>query len=320
MRWIDHVHQSWIPAVALVWICVVLAHAQTPDPASPATKPPLQKTRAKTGPPALNPNYIVLDPGHGGADYGARLSGAAMEKDATIALADRLRSLLQQRGFTVALTHESAADNVTQDQRVEVANRAHPAACLLLHVATGGHGVHLLMSSLTLPGYVQEATAIMPWDTAQAAMLTQSARLSSDLATSLNSARIPLVVGQTSVQPIDSMSCPALTVELAPLINGNNAATPATDASYQQRVAEALVAGLTFWRGHTETQASAAATRDKVDAASVKAVTPAPLKPKAKVKLITPPVEYPADEGSRKTPAPIVREPSRPAATPEVPR
>ena len=145
--------------------------------------------------------------------------------------------------------------DLTNDQRVETANRSRAVACILLHASNGGHGVHLYTSSLAqaapFDGGAEQARPIQPWDTAQTSSLANSLLLANELATGLNNVRIPLVVGRASVRPIDSMTCPAVALEIAPLAAGEGQ-TPASDAGYEQRVAEAVAAALVSWRGHAE--------------------------------------------------------------------
>ena len=288
------------------------AYAQTSPPTAVVHKP-------RPAVPTFNPNLIVLDPAHGGQDNGAQLPGNLLEKDVTLALAQRLRALLQARGFTVLLTHENSTDDISQDARVEQANRARPLACLLLHAATGGHGVHLYTSSLTplplvtIPG---DQAPIAPWDTAQLAALTQSIRMAGDLTLSLNGIRVPLVTARASVRPIDSLNCPAVALELAPISPNGDINTPVSDPNYQQHVAEAVTQAMVFWRGHAESAATAAAAA-AAQTGSPSTTTPPPpaleAKPRVKTKPrpIVPPVETPdiLPEAPAAKPAPIVRLP-----------
>ncbi|MDE1152075.1 MAG: N-acetylmuramoyl-L-alanine amidase [Micavibrio sp.] len=192
----------------------------------------------------------MLDPGHGGADPGARISDGLYEKDVTLALAYRLRSLLQARGFTVVLTRDSdAATNgssssqLTLDDRAGIANHQRAVACLLLHATGVGEGVHLYRSELTPAPY---EAATLPWLTAQSAWVAQSQVLATRLSQSITRSGLPLVSSAASVRPVDSLTCPALVVELAPQTVGD----PDTDSDgrYQQQAAEAITAALVFWR------------------------------------------------------------------------
>ena len=213
--------------------------AQTPAPAPPATAP-------------LNRNIIVLDAAHGGVDSGSRIGDSTLEKDVTLALAFRLRSLLAARGFTVVMTRENdaaqkpgapAAGNsaLTLDDRAGIANHAHAAACLLLHATGAGDGVHLYSSELD-PAPAE--TSVPPWLTAQAAWVSQSTQLEARIGAALQRAKLPLVSSRASVRPVDSLTCPAVVVELAPESEDRNSIT---DGDYQQRVSEAIAGALVSW-------------------------------------------------------------------------
>jgi N-acetylmuramoyl-L-alanine amidase len=78
---------------------------------------------------------VVLDPGHGGRDPGAKsVSGSINEKDLTLALARELRAKLAERGrVRVALTREDDR-YLTLDQRAEIARRLGASAYLSLHI------------------------------------------------------------------------------------------------------------------------------------------------------------------------------------------
>jgi N-acetylmuramoyl-L-alanine amidase len=75
---------------------------------------------------------IVIDPGHGGTDPGV-ISGRAVEKDLTLALARLLRPELERRlGARVVLTRDQDRD-VSADTRAELANRNRADLVLSLH-------------------------------------------------------------------------------------------------------------------------------------------------------------------------------------------
>lgn len=218
----------------------------------PLTPPSSQSPGATS-----DPTVIYLDAAHGGNDTGTHLGGDALEKDATLALAIKLRALLAAHGFKVVMTRSTPADAISTDQRIEAANRSHASACLLLHASHGGHGVHLYTSSLT--GSLQLAHTraagdgtIVPWDTTQAPMLPLSLDLESNLASALNGIRIPLVTGRASISPIDAIICPAVAVELAPYTPDGQAALDPSDSGYQQRVAEAIATALLFRSEHLQ--------------------------------------------------------------------
>jgi N-acetylmuramoyl-L-alanine amidase len=198
----------------------------------------------------FNRSLIVLDPAHGGNDIGARISDRVVEKDVTLALAIRLRSLLAARGFTVVLTRTTDAD-LTPDQRAELANRNHAVACLVLHATASGTGVHLATSTLT-PILTTQPAAPIPWDDAQATYLPQSQHLAAGIAAALTRSTVPLLTQHAALRPLDNLLCPAVSIELAPLVNPSSDPTPITDAGYQQRVSEAIAGALIFWRNQAQ--------------------------------------------------------------------
>jgi N-acetylmuramoyl-L-alanine amidase len=76
--------------------------------ATPSAPP----TPWKFGPPIDGSRIIVLDPGHGGDDFGTAHNGL-VEKYITIDIARRLRSLLTAQGWTVRMTRDSDIDPVS---------------------------------------------------------------------------------------------------------------------------------------------------------------------------------------------------------------
>jgi N-acetylmuramoyl-L-alanine amidase len=78
---------------------------------------------------------VVLDPGHGGRDPGAKgVSGSTNEKDLTLAFARELRDELSSRGrVRVAMTRDDDR-YLTLDQRAEIARRLGASAYLSLHI------------------------------------------------------------------------------------------------------------------------------------------------------------------------------------------
>jgi N-acetylmuramoyl-L-alanine amidase len=236
------------------------AAASTKSAAAPAkTAATPARHAAPSAPPGpapipINRTVIVLDPAHGGVDSGSQISEATVEKNVTLALAFRLRSLLTARGFSVVMTREEDAaavpnaqgSAITLDDRAGIANHAHAAACLVLHATPSGSGVHLYRSELE----ASEGQAfVVPWLTAQSPWLAQSQRLEKQMAAAFSRAGLALVASRASVRPIDSLTCPALVVELAP--SGDDADS-INDTDYQQRVALTIAGALLFWQNQVQ--------------------------------------------------------------------
>jgi len=198
--------------------------------------------------PAQPARFVVLlDAAHGGDDAGGNLSGQP-EKSYNLALSVRLRSLLMARGFAVVTTRESDT-TVAPDRRAEIANHAEAQACLSLHAATNNMGsspaVHIFISSLAPTG----TTRLAPWKTAQAAWVERSVALAGMLNSALAHAGMTVTLGRTGLPAIDSMTCPAVAVEIAPGKPADASGSPASSESdVQAQVAEALAAALVEWR------------------------------------------------------------------------
>ena len=187
---------------------------------------------------------MVLDAAHGGDDAGGRLTNDQLEKNFTLALSVRLRSLLTARGFQVVTTRESDA-TIGPNRRAEIANHARAQACLSLHGSGSGSGVHLFTSALT----PVQPTRFTPWKTAQAAWVTRSLALAGVLNSALLHAGMNVTLGRSSLPAVDSMTCPAVAVEVAPELGSDRkVAAGLDDKDYQAQVAEALAAALVEWR------------------------------------------------------------------------
>jgi N-acetylmuramoyl-L-alanine amidase len=203
-------------------------------------------------PPAPGGRYVVvLDAAHGGVDTGGRLANGQVEKVVTLALSVRLRSLLSARGITVVTTREADTE-IDPDQRAALANHARAAACLSLHVTESGAGIHLYTSSLA----PAQPARFVAWKTAQAGWVTRSLALAGSLNAALQQAGMNVTLGRTALIAVDSMTCPAVALEVAPERgqDGKVTAEP-DDATYQAQVANALAAAILEWRtdaGRTE--------------------------------------------------------------------
>lgn len=223
------------------------APAQVPKLALPALP---QRSAVPAPPPApagpLPPTrtIVMIDAAHGGDDLGGHLSTGEYEKAVTLALSVRLRSLLGARGIQVVTTRESD-QSVDLNRRAEIANHAGARACISVHAAETGTGVHLFTSSLppTTP------TRFMAWKTAQSGWVTKSLALAGVLNSALSQSGMTVTLGRIPLPAVESMTCPAVAIELAPERNADHKimAEP-DDPDYQARVAATLAAALVEWR------------------------------------------------------------------------
>jgi N-acetylmuramoyl-L-alanine amidase len=249
-----------------------LAQVSAPVPNAPA--PPPKATPAARF-------VVVLDAAHGGDDggglVGAGLVGAGQgasgvaEKVVTLALSVRLRSLLTARGFSVVTTREGNV-NLSPDARAQIANHgtsgATGTACLSLHASEAGSGVHIFVSALA----AASPARFPAWKTAQSAYVDRSLKLAgtvnsalehSSVGTGSDSAgaggesgegAIPATLARASLPGMNSMTCPAVAIEIAPIRSADRkVATEVTDPQYQTQIVEALAAALLEWKTDQET-------------------------------------------------------------------
>jgi N-acetylmuramoyl-L-alanine amidase len=104
---------------------------------------------------------VVLDAGHGGRDPGALGYGGYREKDLTLDLARRVRTLLTERGIKVRLTRD-ADMTVTLDQRATIANDIGAALLVSIHANTVKKDARSISGSETFylaPAQTASATA-----------------------------------------------------------------------------------------------------------------------------------------------------------------
>jgi N-acetylmuramoyl-L-alanine amidase len=81
----------------------------------------------------LTVTTIVLDPGHGGKDPGARTASGLVEKDITLDVATRLKALLEDAKMTVTMTRESD-EALSLKDRVFFANAKKADLFVSIHV------------------------------------------------------------------------------------------------------------------------------------------------------------------------------------------
>src|ERR1700733_14153743 len=237
MRWIEERCRACL-AIGFLLAPLLAAAQTTPPPPPPPAPPPAQPSVVKTAPRF----GVVIDAAHGGSDSGARLSEHQQEKDLVLTLSIRLRSTLGAHGIYVVTTRESDSA-ITALNRAETANHVGAAACIILHATTSGSGVHLFTSSLTqIP-----LTRFLPWETAQGAYAEQSLRLSSEIDSAMTHAEIPVTLGRTALQPLDSFTCPAVVAEVSPL-NRSGTVTPLSNPGYQDRIVAAMAAAVEQWQ------------------------------------------------------------------------
>ncbi len=249
----------------------------TTDAAPPPTPSPAPDTRLviPTQGPSSGLRTVVLDPGHGGDELGTQGAKGTLEKEITLSVARRLRTLIESRlGLKVFLTRDDDR-TMSLDERSAFANNRHADVFLSIHAnsavrpALKGAEVYYLTveradqearkkaeaGGATLPalGGGNRAIDLILWETAQARYLEQSAALAGFIEQSLRP-RIelsPRAVQQAPFRVLVGANMPAALVEIGYLSNAEQETQLAT-AGYQDQVAQSLLDALIKFREFLE--------------------------------------------------------------------
>ena len=253
---------SWHPLDTPPRITIELGPARpTPTPA-PARAAVVMRS---------GPRPVVIDPGHGGDDVGARSPTGVVEKDVTLAVARRLARILESRGHAVRLTRDGDQGRALTD-RTALANRLEATVFISLHAnaSTVSSVAGAETYYMSLDGASDEAAAatadlenragsssderspldLILWDLAQAEVLNESSKLALAVQGRLN-VRLGLRdrgVKQAPFVVLTGATMPAVLVEVGFLSNPSEAQR-LTQPESQQQIAEALAAGIEDFLG-----------------------------------------------------------------------
>jgi N-acetylmuramoyl-L-alanine amidase len=202
---------------------------------------------------------VVLDPGHGGEDEGAKGPSGVLEKHLTLAIARQVAAELQKAGVVVRLTREGD-EGVGLADRVALANRLQADCFVSIHAnaapARGARGAETYFMSAeasdreaaqaaerenAAPGAVQ----LILWELAHVANLEASSRLALELQTRLNqlSGIRDRGVKQAPFAVLTGATMPAVLVEVGFLSNPEEEQRLASPAE-QGRLATTLAEGI----------------------------------------------------------------------------
>lgn len=239
---------------------------QAAAPPLPTEIPPLLELS-----PTGGLRSVVIDPGHGGAEDGARGSGGALEKHVTLAVARRLKAALEGRlGVRAILTREGDTA-VALDQRASLANNNKADLFISLHanasVRAAAAGAEVFYLSLDEYGdEAQRAAAapgetlpifsggtrqieVVPWRLAQARHIQDSAVLARAIEAALR-ARVPMsprALQQAPFRVLTGANMPAVLVEMGFMTSPMQEKQLVSD-EYQNAVAQSLVDAIVQFR------------------------------------------------------------------------
>ena len=265
-------------------------------PAAPAPPPaaPLPDFTSASRPTIRT---IVIDPGHGGDDVGVKGPGGAREKDVTLAVARRIKSVIEGRlGMRVLLTHED--DNrINADGRAAIANNNKADLFVSLHAngspraSLRGATVFTLgldrtgedarrqsqadREALPVFGGGTREFAVVEWDLAQAAHLDGSHAFAAIVDQQLRAAAgMPAISLQRApMRNLAGTNMPAVLIEMGYLSNPQEEQLLTSEA-FQGGIATALAEAVVAFRDYLE-QGPQAPSASEVPAP----VTPARIAP-----------------------------------------
>ena len=249
---------------------VVEIHGPThpPAPNLPVPTAPASEAPADTVP--VTPEEfttVVIDPGHGGDETGTVGVDGVLEKDVTLAIALRLKRVLEDRlGLQVVLTRDRDV-TMDLDARTAKANNVHADLFISIHAnatpqgrATGVETYYLSTDWVdeetrrrlraSEPGAFQpaqqtaeasDALQLILWDMAQIAHLEESSLIAQLVQEELcRTLGIPnRGVKQAPFRVLIGANMPAVLVEVGFLDNPAEARR-LLDATYQQQIAQAI--------------------------------------------------------------------------------
>ena len=244
-------------------------------PAVPTAPVPDSRLVIPSQGPSSGLRTVVIDPGHGGDELGTQGAKGTLEKDITLSVARRLRTLIESRlGAKVFLTREDDR-TLSLDDRSAFANNHQADVFLSIHAnsavrpALKGAEVYFLTveradaearkragdNATTLPAFgggSREIDLIL-WETAQARYLEQSSALAGFLERAL-AGRIevsPRAVQQAPFRVLVGANMPAALVEIGYLSNAEQE-TQLASGAYQDQIAQALLDALIKFREFLE--------------------------------------------------------------------
>jgi N-acetylmuramoyl-L-alanine amidase len=218
--------------------------------APPANAEPSAVPKPDVVPGDRKVRVVVIDPGHGGMDTGAKTSSVT-EKDLTLALARKLRSALQSRlGTTVLLTRDSDA-SMDNEARSAVANNNQANLFISLHVgyspnkADTGSSVFIMKEDFGdsfTPAPASRDQLFLPWYLGYRIHRPASAAAGAILEAELNKS-VPgskFTVRTAPLAVLSSATMPSLLLEIGNL-NNPASAQALVDNGFQGRLLNSIV-------------------------------------------------------------------------------
>jgi N-acetylmuramoyl-L-alanine amidase len=215
---------------------------------------------------------VVIDPGHGGMETGAKGKNGTLEKDITLAIALKLKALIEKNmAFRVVLTRDKDTD-VPVETRSSIANNQKADVFISIHIngsrqqsaegsetfflSTGATPdeetrrlAYLENNSSRIADHVDKTSEdeikMILWDMAQTAYIRQSSQLADMIQAELNTllGTRNRGVKQAPFKVLTGVACPAVLIEAGFISTPREEKKIASD-EFQMGVAEAIYLGL----------------------------------------------------------------------------
>ncbi len=218
---------------------------------------------------------VVLDPGHGGTELGARGPSGTLEKNVVLAIARQLKAAIEARlGIRVLLTR-SADETVALDARAAFANNNKADLFISIHAnasvrssVTGAEVFYVTLGEYgnSARGNAAEPGALLPtlgggqravdlilWEMAQAQHLNESARLARTIEGEMRQ-RIPMsprAIQQAPFRVLVGANMPAVLVETGFITNPTEEKR-LSSPEYQSQIVSALLASVVRYKATSE--------------------------------------------------------------------
>jgi N-acetylmuramoyl-L-alanine amidase len=251
-------------------------------PAPPAAEPPTSAEPPVEAPGLPAPSRtggiqtIVVDPGHGGGETGAKGPTGLLEKDIALDVARRVQQGLAKRlGVKVILTRDSDRQ-VALDERTAVANHNRADLFLSIHAnasnvkeARGAETYFLSYQATddearTLAALENNSAGVptppgntnlqlVLWDLAQSQYLAESSQLAETIQRNLNELLSIQSRGikQAPFRVLMGATMPAVLVEIGFITNAEEEAK-LKDPGYRERIANAIVDSVATFKERSE--------------------------------------------------------------------
>jgi N-acetylmuramoyl-L-alanine amidase len=247
------------------------ADTSTPPPPALPDAPPVSLFEG----PVSGVRTIVLDPGHGGDETGAKGPNGTVEKDVTLAIARQLRGAIEHRlGLRVLLTRDG--DNtVGLDERAALANNNKADLFVSIHanasvspVPLGAEVFYLSLdeygervkreaepevAQLPTAGGGDRQVELILWEMAQSRHMQDSAVLASMVEQQLRQ-RVPMsarAIQQAPFRVLVGANMPAVLVEVGFLTNPAEE-TKLGSPEHQGQIVQALFESILRFRTYIE--------------------------------------------------------------------